>query len=53
MFKSVKRLYKLDITFDYSKKGTPNERRFVKHQAHKRLRRQLKINEVVKNENME
>ena len=53
MFKSVKKLYELDRTFDYGKEGSLKKRRFVKHRAHKRLRRQLKINEVVKNENME
>lgn len=53
MFKSVKKLYELDRTFDYSKEGSLNKRKFVKHRAHKRLRKQLNVNKETQNENME
>lgn len=44
MRKSVKRLYELDRTYDYAPDGSKKKRKFVKHRAHKRLRRQLKKN---------
>ena len=48
MRKSVKREYELDRSYDYAESyGFKNTKRnvgFVKHRAHKRLRRQLKKN---------
>ena len=53
MRKSVKRLYEIDRSYDYSEsygfKNTKQNVGFVKRRSHKRLRRQLKI----KQEDME
>lgn len=42
MRKSVRRLYEVDRKYDYAPDGSYKKRQFVKKQARKRLRQQLK-----------